>query len=138
VPPETAHRILVQSTPRSIRFRPDERPFAVDGAYNIRDESIKTRIDKAVIEGTAESLTPPGRIAIISSQAREAGEDRGHIAYLRASGDLTADVEEVELEDLQGIQGLTARRVTVAMPPAVRDRRIAPEGVEHDVVITRA
>jgi len=47
-------------------------------------------------------------------------------------------VEEVEREDLQGIQGLQALRVTVAMPPAVADQRIAPEAVEHDVVITRS
>jgi hypothetical protein len=47
-------------------------------------------------------------------------------------------VEEVELEDLQGIQGLKALRVTVAMPPAVVDQRIAPAAVEHDVVITRS
>jgi hypothetical protein len=47
-------------------------------------------------------------------------------------------VEEVELEDLQGIQGLKALRVTVAMSPAVPDQRLAPEAVEQDVVITRS
>jgi GAF domain-containing protein len=137
-PLETAHLILVQSTPLSIRFRPDEKQFDVDGTYNIRYEIIKKRIDKAVIKGTAERLTQPGRIAIIYSQAREAGEYREYIDYLRASGYLTDDVEDVELEDLQGIQGLKALRVTVAMPPAVADQRIAPEAVEHDVVITRS
>jgi hypothetical protein len=110
----------------------------VDGTYNIRYEIIKKRIDKAVIKGTAERLTQPGRIAIIYAQAREAGEYREYIEYLHASGYLTDDVEDVELEDLQGIQGLKALRVTVAMPPAVPDQRSAPEAVEHDVVITRA
>ena len=138
VPLETAHLILVQSTPLSIRFRPDEKQFDVDGTYNIRYEIIKKRIDKAVIKGTAERLTQPGRIAIIYSQAREAGEYREYIEYLRASGYLTDDVEEVELEDLQGIQGLKALRVTVAMPPAVPDQCIAPEAVEHGVVIMRS
>jgi GAF domain-containing protein len=138
VPLETAQLILVQSTPLSIRFRPDEKQFDVDGTYNIRYEIIKRRIDKAVIKGTAERLTQPGRIAIIYSEAREAGEYREYIDYLRASGYLTDDVEEVELEDLQGIQGLKALRVTVAMPPAVVDQRVAPEAVEHDAVITRA
>jgi GAF domain-containing protein len=138
VPLETAHLILVQSTPLSIRFRPDEKQFDVDGTYNIRYEIIKKRIDKAVIKGTAERLTQPGRIAIIYAQAREAGEYREYLDYLRASGYLTDDVEEVELEDLQGIQGLKALRVTVAMPPAVPDQRVAPEAVEHDAVITRA
>lgn len=138
VPLETAHLILVQSTPLSIRFRPDEKQFDVDGTYNIRYEILKKRIDKAVIKGTAERLTQPGRIAIIYSQAREAEEYREYIDYLRASGYLTDDVEHVELEDLQGIQGLKALRVTVAMPPAVPDQRLAPEAVEHDVVITRS
>jgi hypothetical protein len=138
VPLETAHLVLVQSTPLSIRFRPDEKQFDVDGTYNIRYEIIKKRIDKAVIKRTAERLTQPGRIAIIYAQAREAGEYREYIEYLRASGYLTDDVEEVELEDLQGIQGLKALRVTVAMPPAVPDQRLAPEVVEHDVVSTRS
>jgi GAF domain-containing protein len=138
VPLETAHLILVQSTPLSIRFRPDEKQFDVDGTYNIRYEIIKKRIDKAVIKGTAERLTQPGRIAIIYSQAREAGEYREYIDYLRALGYLTDDVEDVELEDLQGIQGLKALRVTVGMPPAVPDQRIAPEAAEHHMVITRS
>jgi hypothetical protein len=83
-------------------------------------------------------LTQPGRIAIIYSQGREAGEYREYIDYLLASGYLTDGVEEVELEDLQGIQGLHALRVTVAMPPAVADQRSAPEASERDVVITRS
>jgi hypothetical protein len=138
VPLEMAHLILVQSTPLAIRFRPDEKQFDVDGAYNIRYEILKKRIDKAVIKGTAERLTQPGKIAIIYSQAREAGEYREYLAYLRASGYLTHDVEEVELEDLQGIQGLKALRVTVGMPPAVPDQCIAPEAVEHGEVIMRS
>ena len=138
VPLETAHLILVQSTPLSIRFRPDEKQFDVDGTYNIRYEIIKKRIDKAMIKGTTERLTQPGRIAIIYSQAREAGEYREYIDYLRASGYLTDDVEDVELEDLQGIQGLKALRVTVAVPPSVPDQRVAPEAMEHDAVITRS
>src|SRR5262245_25300866 len=79
VPLETAHLILVQSTPLSIRFRPDEKQFDVDGTYNIRYEILKKRIDKAVIKGTAERLTQPGRIAIIYSEAREGGEYREYI-----------------------------------------------------------
>jgi GAF domain-containing protein len=138
VPLEMAHLILVQSTPLSIRFRPDEKQFDVDGAYNIRYEILKKRIDKAVIKGTAERLTQPGKIAIIYSLAREAGEYREHLAYLRALGYLTHDVEEVELEDLQGIQGLKALRVTVGMPPVVPDQCIAPEAMEHRVVIMRS
>jgi GAF domain-containing protein len=131
---ETAHLILVQSTPLSIRFRPEEKQFHVDGTYNIRYEILKKRIHKAVILGTAECLTQPGRIAIIYSQPREAGEYREYLAYLRASGYLADPIEELELEDLQGVQGLKALRVTVALPPAVPDQPSVLEAMEHTVV----
>jgi hypothetical protein len=72
VPLDTAHLILVQSSPLSIRFRPDEKQFDVYGTYNIRYEIIKKRIDKALIKGAGERLTQPGRIAIIYTQPREA------------------------------------------------------------------
>ena len=83
MPLETAHLILVQSTPLSIRYRPAEKQFDVEGTDNIRYEILKKRIDKAVIMGTAERLTQPGRIAIIYSQPREASEYREYLAYLR-------------------------------------------------------
>src|SRR2546430_16642674 len=49
VPLETAPLILVQSTPLSIRFRPDEKQVAADGTHDIRYAVIKKRSDKAVI-----------------------------------------------------------------------------------------
>lgn len=115
IPLETAHLILVQNVPLSIRFRIDEKQFDVDGAYNIRYEIIKKRIDKAVIKGKKERLTQPGKIAIVYSQPREAAEYRQYIDYLQASGYLIDELEDVELEDLQGMQGLKALRVTVNM-----------------------
>lgn len=115
VPLETAHLLLVQHTPLSIRFRFDEKRFDVDGTYNMRYEIVKKRIDKALIKGSRERLTQPGKIAIVYSQPKEAQEYREYIAYLQASGYLTEDVEEVELEDLQGVPGLKALRVTVDM-----------------------
>jgi GAF domain-containing protein len=119
VPLETAHLILVQDTPLSIRFRLDEKKFDVDGAYNIRYEIMKKRIDKATVKGRDERLTQPGRIAIVYSQAKEGAEYRKYIEYLQSAGFLTAEVEEVELQDLQGIQGLKALRVEVnAVTPA--------------------
>ena len=61
---DATHLILVQNIPLSIRFREDEKQFDVDGAYNIRYEIVKKRIDKAVIKGTGERLTQPHKIAI--------------------------------------------------------------------------
>src|SRR5215831_5036570 len=62
VPLEATHLILVQHAPLSIRFRFDEKRFDVDGAYDIRYEIVKKRIDKAVVQGTAERVTQPGKI----------------------------------------------------------------------------
>jgi hypothetical protein len=117
VPLETTHLVLVQHTPLAIRFRFDEKRFDVDGAYNVRYEVIKKRIDKALVRGTAERLTQPGRIAIVYSQPSEAREYRQYIDYLQASGYLTAEVEDLELEELQGVHGLRALRVAVDLTP---------------------
>jgi ATP-dependent exoDNAse (exonuclease V) beta subunit len=108
----------------------------VDGAYNIRYEIIKKRIDKAVIKGSAERLTQPGKIAIIYSQAKEALEYRQYIDYLQAAAYLTGEVEEVELEDLQGLQGLKALRVTVNMQPPLIQERAAPAEMEEAIQAT--
>src|SRR5215471_14443185 len=49
MPLDVAHLILVQHTPMAIRFRFDEKRFDIDGAYNMRYEIVKKRIDKALI-----------------------------------------------------------------------------------------
>jgi len=123
VPLEVTNLILVQHSPLSIRFRFDEKRFDVDGAYNVRYEIIKKRIDKAVISGTSERLTQPGKLAIVYSQSGEAGEYRGYLDYLRKLGYLTPEVEELELEELQGVPGLRALRVTVDLANAGADTR---------------
>jgi hypothetical protein len=116
LPLDTAHLILLQHTPLSIRFRYDEKRFDVDGAYDMRYEIIKKRIDKATIQGSGERLTQPGKIAIVYSQPKEAAEYREYIDYLQRTGYLTDTVEEMVLEELQGVQGLHALRLTVALP----------------------
>src|SRR2546428_9519268 len=79
VPLEATHLVLVQHAPMSIRFRFDEKRFDVDGAYDIRYEIVKKRIDKALIKGTTERVTQPGKLAIVYGQAGEAAEYRGHL-----------------------------------------------------------
>lgn len=118
VPLETTHLIMVQDMPISIRFDSDEKKFRVDGAYNIRYEIMKKRIDKAVIRGTGERLTQPGTVAIVYSHNEEIVEYLGYIRYLQSRGVLLDAVAEFELEDLQGIHGLKALRVTVNTDPA--------------------
>ncbi|HYB44755.1 MAG TPA: GAF domain-containing protein, partial [Candidatus Methylomirabilis sp.] len=112
-PLEMTNLILVQHAPLAIRFRTDEKRFDVDGAYNVRYEIIKKRIDKAVIRDTTERLTQPGKIAIVYAHTSEALEWRDYVSYLQKLGYLTSEVEELELEELPGAQGLRALRLTV-------------------------
>jgi hypothetical protein len=113
VPLDTTQLILIHSQSLSIRFRQDERQFDVDGAYNIRYEIIKKRIDKATVQGTGERLTQPGHIALVYAQQREADEYLEYLDYLQDRGMLEPEIEELELEELQGVKGLLALRVKV-------------------------
>jgi hypothetical protein len=119
VPLETTHLVLAHHAPLSIRFRFDERRFDVDGAYNVRYEVIKKRIDKAVVQRTGERITQPGKLAIIYSHPAEAAEYRGYLEYLGARGYVTGEVEELGLEELQGVQGLRALRIGIDLSAAV-------------------
>jgi hypothetical protein len=123
LPLQTTHLVVVQDLPITIRFRTDEKRFAVDGAYNIRYEIMKKRMDKAVVRGTGERLTQPDRIAIVYSQGAEAQEYRRFLEFLHAERFLLPGVEELALENLQGIHGLQALRVAVDMDSAWGDAR---------------
>ncbi|UCS92480.1 GAF domain-containing protein [Echinicola marina] len=116
IPLETTQLLLVHSSPLSISFRMDERKFDVEGAYNIRYEIMKKRIDKALIKNSKERLTQPGKIAIIYSQPKEEAEYMDYITYLQVKGLLGSEVERLDLEDLQGVNGLKALRVDVGKP----------------------
>lgn len=113
IPLDTCHLILVNHAPLSIRFRYDEKRFDVDGAYDVRHEIVKSRLDKAMIKGGRERLTQPGRIAVVFSHADEGREVRRHIDYLQSRGYLLSDAESIELDDLPGVRGLKALRVGV-------------------------
>ncbi len=104
--------ILVYSTPISIRFRMDEKRFDVDGSYNARYEMIKKRIDKSQVKNSDERITQPGKISIIYSQDGEREEYLKLIKILQDQNVLST-IEELEVEDLQGINGLRALRVAV-------------------------
>jgi hypothetical protein len=105
--------ILVFSAPISIRFRMDEKHFDIDGAYNIRYEVIKKRIDKAYIKGTRERITQQNKITIIFSKEEEQLDYMKYINLLQDKGILAPKIEEFEVEDLQGVSGLKALRVAV-------------------------
>jgi hypothetical protein len=110
---QTTQLILAHSVPLSISFRRKERKFDVDGAYNIRYEIIKKRIDKVHIRDSEERLTQPGKIAIVYSQQKELLEYLEYIEFLQGEKLLGDNLEHVDLEDTQGISGLKAVRVDV-------------------------
>ena len=116
----------------SIRFRFDEKRFDVDGAYDMRYEIVKKRIDKALVRGSSERVTQPGKIAIVYSQPDEAAEYRTYIEYLQNRGYLGSEVEDLELGELQGVHGLHALRVTVTLrAPQASPRPIALRALER-------
>lgn len=129
-PIDIANLILVQNVPLAIRFRYDEKQFDVDGAYNVRYEIIKKRIDKAEIKGGEERLTQPGKIAIVYSHQGEADEYLEYIDYLNAHGYLEKEIEQLELENLQGVNGLKALRVTVNMDEKLVEESLSEKEIE--------
>ena len=114
--------ILVHDQALSIRFRHDEKQFDVDGAYDIRYEIIKKRIDKATVKVTAERLTQPGKIAVIYNQEKVANEYKRYFEYLAARNIISHYVEDLELEELPGANGLRALRVEIIRETAVNKR----------------
>jgi len=111
---EVASLILVYNTPISVHFRMDEKQFDIEGAYNARYEIIKKRVDKAHIKGTNERITRPGSLVIVYSQEQDAHEYRTYLKFLTAKGFIKEGIEDVALEDLQGVFGLRALRVEIA------------------------
>jgi hypothetical protein len=112
-PLRTTQLILSHGQTLSILFRTEERKFDVDGAYNIRYEIVKKRIDKAHIKDTNERLTQPGKIAIVYSQAKDAAEYTEYIEFLQNKKLLKPGIEYHDLEELQGVVGMKALRVEV-------------------------
>ena len=127
---EITQLILVHDQPISIRFRPDEKQFDVDGAYDIRYEIIKKRIDKAYIKNSSERLTQPGKIAIVYNQSRIADEFRRYFQYLAGRGLVTGTIEELELEELPGANGLRAMRFQIT---SLEKRTAATTGYQSDL-----
>jgi hypothetical protein len=110
---QTTQLLFVHPQTIDITFRKDERRFDVEGAYNIRYHIIKKRIDKVLILDSNERLTQPGKIAIIYFDDRDAEEFKGFIRELQDENLLLNDLEELDLEALQGVDGLKAIRVGV-------------------------
>jgi len=115
IPLETTQLIFVYEKIIDISFRIDEQRFDVEGSYNIRYQMVKKRIDKAHVKGSTERLTQPGKIAIVYFNGSEADEYMEYIRKLQEQHLLTDQVEYLDVEELQGVEGLKALRVQVAI-----------------------
>jgi hypothetical protein len=113
-PLQTTQLIFVHSSPITIAFRNDEKRFDVEGAYSVRYEMVKKRIDKVLIKDTDERLTQPEKIALIYFSQQEEDEYLEYIRQLQLERYLTHDVELLDLEDLEGVRGLKAIRVGIS------------------------
>lgn len=105
--------LLTHDNPMSIKFRVDEKKFDVDGAYNIRYEIVKKRIDKAIVKGTGERLTQTQHVTVVYSQEKERQEYMQYMDYLESIGYINRGVQVLELEDMPGATGLRALRAEI-------------------------
>lgn len=110
---DIASLIFVYNEKIDIRFRMDEKRFDVDGAYNSYYEIIKKRLDKAHVKDSSERITAPGKITIVYFGMENQKEYLEYIAKLQKKGILEHDIEFLKVEDLQGITGLLALRVSL-------------------------
>ncbi len=115
IPLETTQLIFVHANAIDISFREDERRFDVEGSYNIRYQIIKKRIDKALILDTKERLVQPGHIAVVYSRSQIARDLRECLQEVSQMGLIEPNIEEVQIENLQGVSDLKAMRVKIVL-----------------------
>lgn len=108
-----ASLIFVFNEKIDIRFRMDEKRFDIDGAYNSSYEIIKKRLDKALVKNSTERITCPGKITIVYFGLEYQKEYLKYISQLQKENILQQNVEFLKVEDLQGITGLLALRVSL-------------------------
>ncbi|MEN9809131.1 MAG: hypothetical protein RLZZ488_698 [Pseudomonadota bacterium] len=113
VPFDLTHVIVVQDTPVNVQFDFDDKQFHVDGGADGRGEMLKRRVDRAVIKGTQERLSQPGKLSVVFTQERERVEYMEYFTFLAAQECLMEDVEEYLIDEVQGAQGLRALRVSI-------------------------
>lgn len=110
---DLAHLILVHNSPLAIGFKMDEKQFDVDGSFNVQYEIIKKRIDKAYVSDSYERVTQPGKLSIVYTHEKDAEEYMAYIHYLCEKEYLKQEIEYLDIEPLQGVQGLKALRIPI-------------------------
>ncbi|MGJ1247055.1 GAF domain-containing protein [Sphingobacterium sp. UBA7038] len=110
---ETTQLIFINPHSIDISFREDERRFDVEGSLNIRYEIIKKRIDKIRVKRTKERLTQVNKIAIVYLSDEILEDLMLSIQAIYDMGIIEHTIEHLKLEDVQGIAGLKAIRLSV-------------------------
>jgi hypothetical protein len=110
---DVASLILAYDIPLTIRYRIDEKQFDVDGAYNVRYEMIKKRIDKAHVKNTNERLTQAHKLSVVYSTKAIELEYLTYFKFLQSKNYIGDTIEIVELEELQGASGIKAIRADI-------------------------
>jgi len=110
---EVASLIFATNTTLDILFKLDEKRFDVNGYNNAKYEIVKKRISKAFIKDSTERVNQPGKICIIYSEDLLREEYTNYINLLIKDNFLKNDIEYLEVNDLQGINGLFAIRVSI-------------------------
>ncbi|MEZ4793895.1 MAG: hypothetical protein R2773_00180 [Flavobacteriaceae bacterium] len=105
---QVASMIFVYDVPITIRYRIDEKQFDVDGAYNVRYEMIKKRIDKARIKNSEVRLAQPQKLCIVFSNRLIEREYLKYLEFLQSKKYIGSNIEVVDVEELQGASGMKA------------------------------
>ena len=129
-----ASLVLAHRAPLAIHFRLDEKQFDVDGAYNARYEIIKKRIDKANIKGTSERITEVGKLVIVYTNEEDESEYLRYIQFLQNKNYfLNTAPELLTVQDLQGISGLKAIRVSIDFKVKTRESGVSMEEIIAEI-----
>ncbi|WP_413531865.1 hypothetical protein [Empedobacter brevis] len=110
---EIASMIFTTNTTLDILFKLDEKRFDVNGYNNAKYEIIKKRLSKAYVKGTNERINLPQKICIIYTEDILREEYTNYINLLIDQNFLKNDIEYLEIDDLQGVSGLQAIRVSI-------------------------
>ncbi|MDO5614937.1 MAG: GAF domain-containing protein [Cruoricaptor ignavus] len=95
-----------------MKFRMDEKRFDIEDAASSRYEIIKKRLEKALIKNTTERLTQAGKIAIVYLSENSKEEYLSLIKMIEKKLGKNIMIENLEIENLQGITGLKALRIS--------------------------
>ncbi|MEM9326445.1 MAG: GAF domain-containing protein, partial [Bacteroidota bacterium] len=103
--------LLVVAYPSTIdiHFRGDEKRFDVMGAEGVRYETIKKRVEKAVVTDTGERLTQANKLAVCYLDEATKKEYIEYLNHMAKTGAIEEKIEDLELDlptDSAGIKSL--------------------------------